>query len=251
MDATGFLNLFWASNHPVLPQPTALWLALHGVWALVLGCGALLLAGKLARAYRLGLCVVLMLWSLLPGPLSPTYWLGLAFQTPSLTSAVLALLWLVKAFGWPRCAGHDSPRVDCRATLAVTASETSPALASRVLATAGVVLGWVLLLDTLALLPVSVYAWGFSPAALGGVALLTALLWAASGRSGLSRLAASWAGPALMLAVLSLFVLTRLPSGNLWDALIDPWLWLGLQLRWLFSGLRYLRERRSPPATPV
>jgi hypothetical protein len=25
-----------------------------------------------------------------------------------------------------------------------------------------------------------------------------------------------------------LFVLLRLPTGNVWDAVLDPWLWLGL-----------------------
>jgi hypothetical protein len=29
-------------------------------------------------------------------------------------------------------------------------------------------------------------------------------------------------------AALLLFAATRLPTGNVWDALIDPWLWLFL-----------------------
>ena len=45
----------------------------------------------------------------------------------------------------------------------------------------------------------------------------------------------------LAAALLLLFVLTRWPSGNLWDALLDPLLWLGLQ----FFGLRGLKRRRS------
>jgi hypothetical protein len=28
---------------------------------------------------------------------------------------------------------------------------------------------------------------------------------------------------------LLLFAATRLPTGNLWDAVLDPWLWLALQ----------------------
>jgi hypothetical protein len=35
---------------------------------------------------------------------------------------------------------------------------------------------------------------------------------------------------ALLAAVLGLYVLTRLPSGNVWHALLDPWLWLVIQI---------------------
>jgi hypothetical protein len=234
MDMNAFLSLLLASDNPLLPHPAAMRLALHGVWALVLGGGACLLSGKLARPYRLGTGLFVMAWTLLPGPVSPAYWLGLAFQTPSLTSAVLGLVWLVKAYGWPLCARNDE------------------FVAFDLLAAAGVVLGWVLLLDTLALLPVSVYAWGFSPAALGVVAVLTALLWAMCGMAEANQVASDWAGPALILLVLALFVLTRLPTGNVWDALIDPWLWLGLQVRWLLNAVRDWRAKRClPPAIPA
>jgi hypothetical protein len=112
--------------------------------------------------------------------------------------------------------------------------------APKILGAAAVVLGWVLLLDTLAWLPVSVYAWGFSSAALGAVAVLLTLLWVLSGSG----------GPVLMLGVLALFVLTRLPTGNVWDALLDPWLWGGLQAGWLIGAVRRRRmARRLSPAT--
>jgi hypothetical protein len=42
----------------------------------------------------------------------------------------------------------------------------------------------------------------------------------------------------LLPAALLLFAATRLPTGNVWDALLDPWLWLlfqGLLLRALFK----------------
>lgn len=246
MDMNGFLNSLWASNNPVLPHPTVMWLALHGVWSIVLGCGALLLAGKLARPYRLGFSGLVMVWALLPGSASPAYWLGLAFQTPSVTSAVLGLVWFVREI-------KTSIRTVADAPTRITAS-SPPDIVIRqsIFAVAGVVLGWVLLLDTLALLPVSVYAWGFSSAAVGAVAVLLTLLWALWGTTGANREASDGVGPALILSVLVLFVLTRLPTGNVWDALIDPWLWLGLQVYWLLSGLRCLRaKRRSPPAIPV
>jgi hypothetical protein len=38
-----------------------------------------------------------------------------------------------------------------------------------------------------------------------------------------------------------LYVLLHLPNGNLWNALLDPWLWIALQL----AGLRQLVRRLS------
>ena len=248
MDMNAFINLLLANDNPVLPDPTVIRVALHVLWAMVLCCGVLLLAGKLARPYRFGLSGLVMAWTLMPGPVSPAYWLGLAFQMPSLMSVAVGLLWVIRAVSM-------APRSMAGAPVNLTPTSrlvmASNARGGQILALAGVVLGWVLLLDTLALLPVSVYAWGFSPAALGAVAVLAALLWAVSGDAGAHRTASGWAGPALVLSVLALFVLTRFPSGNVWDALIDPWLWLGLQGRWLFSGLRYLRSRRLPPTIPA
>jgi hypothetical protein len=114
----------------------------------------------------------------------------------------------------------------------------------------GFVLGWMLLLDTLAWLPVSVYAWGFGSAALGAVAVFVTLLWVVSGTAGVNRMAPGLVGPVPILCVLTLFVLTRLPTGNLWDALIDPWLWIALQVGWLISAVRRWRTAtRSLPAT--
>ncbi|MGI9133631.1 MAG: hypothetical protein ACR2I0_06765, partial [Rhodoferax sp.] len=107
-----------------------------------------------------------------------------------------------------------------------------------VLALLGLVLGWVLLLDTLALLPLagSVYAWGFDANAVAVAALLACLPWLAYG--GVSAGSPmQWSA----LLALVLFVALRLPSGNVWDALLDPWLWLALHvavLRWIWPGAR-------------
>jgi hypothetical protein len=223
MDMFSFLTTLGAASNPVLPDPTAMRLALHGAWALVLGSGMLLLTGNFPRPYRWSLSGLVMAWTLLPGSASPAYWLGLAFQTPSLTSAGICLIWLVREMGI-----SNTPR----------SLTGKPLRALKMLAAAGIVLGWVLLLDTLALLPVSVYAWGFSSAALGTVAVLAALLGAVLGLR----------GPVLILTVLALFVVTRLPTGNVWDALIDPWLWLAVQARWLVNGLRYWRAQRHSPS---
>jgi hypothetical protein len=115
---------------------------------------------------------------------------------------------------------------------------------ANILAFAGVVLGWVLLLDTLAWLPLSVYAWGFGSAALAAILLFSALPWVFVGMANASPGAIGWFVLLLPFFVLALFVLTRLPSGNLWDALIDPWLWLALQGWWLVHALRRCKAGR-------
>lgn len=203
---------------PLLPAASAVALALHLGWALLLGAAVLLGSPKLSSRYRWSLCALVVLWTLWPGPLSPAHWLGLAFQSPSLTSMGLGLLcWLraAQARGGPLL---GDPR------------------ALKVLALLGIALGWLLLLDMLALLPLSLYAWGFAPNAFAFVLAVAALLWLVFGS----------VTAALPLLVLALFAWTRLPSGNLWDALLDPWLWLALQLAGLLSVWR--RRLRPPPA---
>jgi hypothetical protein len=228
MDISTFSNILFSTENPVLPSATVMRLALQGAWAIVLGSGVMLAAGKLSRPYRLGLALCVMLWTLLPGRAAPAYWLGLAFQTPSLMSAVICLAWLLN-----RVRSERPP---------VFLMTRSPARAIKILTVLGVVLGWVLLLDTLAWLPVSVYAWGFSSAAFAAVAVVASSLWLTT------RSAAS----VVPLVVLALFVLSRLPTGNVWDALMDPWLWVALQVEWLINvARRRMAARRSPPATRV
>ena len=243
MDMNAFLNLLLSSANPLLPDPAVLRWALHGVWAVVLGSGTALLAGKLALPYRIGLAGSVMVWTVLPGAVSPAYWLGLAFQTPSLMSAVICLGWLLGG-----ALPFDPSSNSGQATLRANGNEgigpvfEIPGTALKILSLIGVVLGWVLLLDTLALLPVSIYAWGFNSAAVAAVAVCAALLWVALGS----------VGAALPLLVLTLFVFSRLPTGNLWDALLDPWLWLALQVGWLTRVARCLTAaRRLSPATRV
>jgi hypothetical protein len=96
----------------------------------------------------------------------------------------------------------------------------------------GVVLGWLLLLDTLALVPMQLYAWGFSPWSAGVALLLGLLPWIFQGISGLRS-----AGGLIVLAVV-VFTLLRLPTGNVWDALLDPWLWVVLHVYLLRTALR-------------
>ncbi len=101
-------------------------------------------------------------------------------------------------------------------------------------------LGWALLADMLGWFPPSVYGWGFSSAALGGVAVLTmvpllAPRWLAGAE------AKDGQGWMLWPLALLVFVVLRLPTGNVWDAVLDPWLWLMIQL----AAVRRWRARTA------
>lgn len=238
MDMSALLPTLLSTENPLLPSLTSMRAALHLEWAIVLGSAALLMAGKLPRPFRLGLSLLVMLWTLVPGAASPAYWLGLAFQTPSLMSAVICLAWF---FG--RARQVPGPVVS------LTGRRVHVA---QIMGGLGIVLGWVLLLDTFAWLPVSVYAWGFSSAAFGVVAAFAILLWVVLGPADANRMLPGLAGPVLILFVLIVFVVTRWPTGNVWDALIDPWLWVALQAGWLISAARRrVATSCLPPATRV
>ena len=187
------------------------WLRLG--WGLVLAALLMLAWARLGgqptgaartRVRQISVLAVL-LWCALPGAWSPAYWLGLAFQAPSLSAGALALLVLLRA----GLAGQ-APVVVAGETLAQ----------ARRWASAAVLLGWALLLDTFALWPLALYPWGFGVGA-GLVVLAVAWLPWAWGGGALRRHAASgwWTGALLAFAAL------RLPSGNVWDAMLDPWLW--------------------------
>ncbi len=199
------MDQLWAGG-PWLPDPDVVRMAMRVQWALVLGVASLWLGTRLRVSLRWSLAVIVVMWTCLPGMMSPAYWLGLAFQSPSLTSGVLCLMYGVQQ--WRKRVGQ--PRVG------VTASVTW-----QVLWGAGVVVGWMLLMDMLAWWPVSLYAWGFHPVALATVCMVVLTVWLTS-RSDRNACAG-------LSVVLVVFVVTRLPSGNVWDALLDPWLWMVLQ----------------------
>lgn len=208
-----------STSAALLPEPAAVRLYGGLAWGLVLA--ALLAWGLQRRAafagWRRLLPALLLLWCLLPGPATPAFVLGLAFRLPSLLLAAWAAWVLWRAY---------------RAADAVAA----PAVALRPWALPLSVLGWLLLLDTLALLPgVQLYAWGFAPLTLAVAALAAALPWV---------LGAGLAASALPAVALLLFMALRLPSGNFWDALLDPWLWLALQI---LAGRQLLARWRAQP----
>ena len=209
------------TSAPALP---ALWLSqlwLQLGWGVVLACLGVAWVRGWSRhsGARYGVAAVLMLWTILPGAFSPAYWLGLAFQAPSLAGGVLAGGYLLQMLrGARKQHWHTAPR------------------AFPWIAWVWVLLGWALLFDTLALLPLELYRWGFSPMAAGAFLLLLLLPW-------LFRAGAvpqdQWTWAAL-LAVAGC-VLLRLPSGNLWDAVLDPWLWVAahvVMVRAVWSRVR-------------
>lgn len=214
-----------ATDAPALPD--ALWMR-SGMalgWALVLGFLGAALTARCSLTGRRAVAGALALWALLPGPASVTYWLGLAFHAPSITTVLVCALGL-KSQLWPT-------------------SSAKPCWHSGPLrwwwAGAGVLLGYLLLLDTFAVLPVQLYAWGFSTQALLVVLALALLPWVVRGAMPGESGWAAWVLPAALLV----FVLSRLPTGNLWDAVLDPWLWGGLQVLLLRAGWRRIRALLS------
>lgn len=233
----------WLAASAWLPAPQWMHWAMPVSWALVLGTMAAWLCRPMKASIGRLIVLAVVVCTLLPGPLSPAYWLGLAFQSPSLMSVVLCVAWWLRHGQWSK--------------LQSTASMTNSELPSVIRLTAwhvlwgnGVLLGWVLLVDMLAGWPVSVYAFGFGPAALALACMLTAFLWIFGGVSPSARAASGVLG-----SVLILFAVTRLPSGNVWDALLDPWLWLGLQVTGLQRvghwGWCRFRGRCGAPTTHV
>lgn len=191
---------------PALPPLWLMQVWLPVGWAVVLAALVLVFASRFTRNRGVvwGLPLLVALWTLLPGELSPAYWLGLAFQAPSVLMVLLCAWWGGRVLrGAPGVARPGKPMV--------------------VVLLAALVLGWLLLLDTLAQLPVALYALGFGASAVAVVALVTVLPLL---QAGAAQRVSTWLAP---LAVL-LFVLLRLPTGNVWDAVLDPWLWLALHV---------------------
>ena len=172
----------------------------------------------LTRAATAVITLCMIALQALPGPASPAYWLSLAFELPSclLAGLCVARLWLA-------------------APGAANTSVLPPRLALTI-----ATLGTVLYLDAMGLISIGLYYWGFGPKAAPLVALLIAAASAAALYWGKARTQAG----ALLLAVLG-FSLLRLPTGNIWDALLDPLLW-----GWALAVLARAGWRRSPAPAP-
>jgi hypothetical protein len=229
MDLTAISHLLLSAQASALPDPAIMRIARYLSWAIVLAFLVMVLGRRWPRRLQLGLAGLLFAWTLVPGPASPAFWLGLAFQMPSLTSAVIGLTGLVLMLRTGSCSLADPAQMS----------------ALRWAGLGGVLLGWLLLLDTFAVLPLSLYPIGFSPATLGVAAFLASVPWILFGPRHPARVASI-----LLWIVLLLHVLLRLPTGNVWDSLLDPLLWAALQLGWLVRGVgRVSAAWRGPQAT--
>ncbi|MBC7957350.1 MAG: hypothetical protein H7Y33_15940 [Cytophagales bacterium] len=199
------------------------WIGLQAVWAhfawgvVLAACGVGVLARKKPLspgATRLAVAWVVLAFvaCALPGAASPAYWLGLAFHFPS------GLLVVCCAITVWNAQGVDVYRV-------------MPAGLAALLVAAGLVL----YLDSAGWFSLGLYARGFGheAALVGLLAGLLAVLAVVFG----ARPGAAFA----LLLSLMLFAVLRLPSGNVWDAVLDPLLWLWA----LFSLLARWRAGRS------
>jgi hypothetical protein len=160
----------------------------------------------------------LALWVLVPGVWGGSHWLGLAFQAPSVTTVLLC--------------GYLCGRVLLRP------SEPHPLRKAWTFpllfwVTGGVVLGWALLLDTLGVFPGSFYQWGFGAAAPAVALTVAALPWI------FAKNAFPYQGATVLAIAMVFFLVSRLPTGNLFDAIMDPGLWFYL----LFALIQQWRYR--------
>jgi hypothetical protein len=156
--------------------------------------------------------------NVLPNEASLAYWLGLAFLWPS---GLLVGLCLIKLhLAWK---GEAKQRV----------------LPAR-LAIIIVLAGTVLYLDAIGLLSLGIYYLGFGP--VGAPLLALSLAVACSVAAIFFRQARSLA-LAVLLATM-MFTLLRLPTGSLWDALLDPMLY-GWAVISLFNRYRRRRQHRG------
>lgn len=193
----------WADG---LPEPAALALWLRVGWGVVLGALVFHALQRLHRPWTIGQrtaswpalagAAVALNTLVAPGAWSAAHWLGLAFQAPS---GVLVAL--------------------CAASVQAVWSAARPTTLPLPLAASLAVAGAALYASHLAWLPLDLYALGFAPAPALGLSGAAAVL--SLGLAWRGHRAAAWS---LALA-LGLHAALRLPTGNAWDALLDPWLW--------------------------
>lgn len=194
----------------------------HLAWAMVLGAAGVGVLWRI-RPFSTRAAAVWLLFSfvvcLLPGQASAAYWLGLAMQMPSaflLSLCVLAV--------WNRGQARPEDRI-----------------LPTGLAIGLVLAGAVLYADSWGWIHVGLYVRGFGPeAARAGLLIGLAAVVAVAG--GLPRRASLAATASLVL-----YAVWRLPTGNIWDALLDPLLW-GWAIFSLVARWRTRRRDRRRPA---
>ena len=225
----------WEASASITPSLLALSVGMHLGWALTLGAGAVFLLRTATITTRRIVALLIALLCLLPNEWSPSWWLGLAFQTPSLTLQGLCGLYL-----------YQHLKVQAGTTMPLTDS-TTPAAQARwplSLLFVAIVAGWVLALDTFALFDIALYAIGFTPYAVLAALFFACLLQLISARSGHAQSTRHYRELAAIVLIATLVhLLLRLPTGNLWDALLDPWLWVIAHGLAIYVVLRKTRSR--------
>lgn len=207
------LQLPWDASAAITPSLTVLSIGMHVGWALVLGAVSAHLLRRRRFGLRVSITFLVMAFCMLPNQWSLSWWLGLAFQTPSLVLQALCGLYLYRQWR-----SHDD---------AVPSQLTETTAWPMSLLMIAIGIGWLLALDTFALLTIQLYSIGFMPYAVLAALFFACLLQLISSRSDHSpphqhyRMLA-----AIVLISILVHLFTRLPSGNVWDALIDPWLWI-------------------------
>ena len=229
----------WEASASITPSLLALSVGMHLGWALTLGAGSafLLRTAKVTNVTsRRIVALLIALLCLLPNEWSPSWWLGLAFQTPSLTLQGLCGLYL-----------YQHLKVQAGTTMPLTDS-TTPPVQSRwplSLLLVAIIAGWVLALDTFALFDIALYAIGFTPYAVLAALFFACLLQLISARSGHAQHTRHYRElAAIVLIAIVVHLLVRVPTGNLWDALLDPWLWVIAHGLAIYVVLRKTRSRQ-------
>jgi len=187
---------------------------LAGLMVMLMGCWRTLAGWQVSTVALLsfGVCGPF-------GPWSASYWLGLCFQWPS------ALLMLCSALVvWRRGRG-------------LAHLPLMPTRLAWVLATTGAVL----YVDSVGWLPLGLYARGFGAGAvllclLGSVLAFSAVLFRRRRDVAMA-----------VLMSLTLFAVLRLPTGNAWDAVLDPLLWFWAVGSLVRRNLLAFRARRAAP----
>jgi hypothetical protein len=184
-------------------------------WALVLVTLLLALATRLvpgfAQRHWGAATIGMVVLALLPAEWSPAWWLTLAFHYPSGLLAGCALVSLATL------RQGNTPRFMLPLAVALPLA----------------LLGTVLYLDAFGVLSLGLYYGGFgavSAPLLGCVAIAACAVAIFRGH-------AVQPAVALMTGLL-LYALLRLPTGNLWDALLDPLLWAWALVSAIVAGVR-------------
>ena len=208
----------WQASPSITPSLSALSFGMHLGWALALGAVSVFLLRTFNITTRRTVALVIILLCLLPSDWSPSWWLGLAFQTPSLTLQGLCGLYLYQQLFL---------QADAEVPLPDSSTPTARTTWPLGLLLAVIVAGWIFALDTFAFFDISLYAIGFTPYAVLAALFFACLLQLISARSGHAQPTRHYRQLATIVLIATIVhLLLRLPTGNMWDALLDPWLWL-------------------------